>query len=83
MTHLQRNVQFPSVGTVIQLDRHNSDFDGAAWSVRRSVRLNEGRDIPVAEGDVGRVGKDDPVVLVAPNVQLQEGVVWYGARKLE
>lgn len=68
---------------VIQLERHNSDLDGVARPVGGSVRLDEGRDVPVAEGDVGGVGKDDLVVLVAPNVQLQEGVVWYGARKLE
>lgn len=55
---------------VVQLHRHNSDFDGIGRLVAQKVSLNEGGNIPEAEPEAGGVGEDEIAPLVAPHRQV-------------
>lgn len=82
-THLYGDIHSAFVWVVVQLDTHDSEFDGITWSVAWPVRLNEGGDIPGAEAECGGVCENETVPPVAPHCQVEEGILGYGSKNLE
>lgn len=68
---------------IIQLDRQHSEFDSITWSVAWLVRLNEGGNILKAEVEGGGVGEKETVSPVAPNSQVEEGILGSRSKNLE